>query len=455
MPVPFRLGAKLSIHLAEDTVLLRGLHADERGTAVLRGEVTLDNSKSMAVSSVHLQLIGKAATLWPGGLNTGRITRYSYEKKVYEQQITLLDTSSSKSNSADDGKTTEGVQFAAGVHKWPFECILPNNLVETIEDDTGKVFYTLTATLHKAKKSGAGLGKKLTSRRNILVLRTPSDLDLANNSLPSTSIVTERHNEAVDAVLVVEKTAASSGTAFPIDITLMPHMKNVYLESLSALLIERRVYRLPEFDTQRGDSFSFRMPLQTIIDQNNRDAPVDPRIRRAAFTKNAHVPLAGDPFQFRFQFALPNCLDLSHSTTFPEIDIQHFLKLSLTFDTPAGMATMHLESNVTVLDCRLKQDYTSLPTYEASLATPAQDAAAAAEEEDPSYFYVCPCYLAYKKKGEISKKEWLSMRGNKRSSQSLFDDAQLHAASTSASSSAFTTPDLPPPPSYDDLSFKT
>ncbi|ORX47158.1 hypothetical protein DM01DRAFT_1339179 [Hesseltinella vesiculosa] len=380
------------------------------------------------------------------GIQTGRMTRYSYEKKIHDQHITLVHEPVHQ-----DGKPTK-TTFAPGLHKFPFEFVIPNSVTETIEDETGKVFYTLTAALHRA----SGLTNKIKARRNVLVLRTPSDMDLTNNGFASASIVTERHTEACDAVLMLEKTTASSGTAFPIDVNLHARTKHVYLESMSALLSERRIYRLPEFNTQRGDMFSYRLPLHTITNQASpeADADLDRSVRRAVFTKNAHVPLTGEPFHYRFEFHLPNCLDLSHSSTFPEIDIQHFFKLTLTFSTPGGPMQMHLETNVTVLDCRLKQDYTILPTYEAALATTSTEYDAG-ECEDPSHFFVCPCYLAYKKNRMLTKKEWVRMRHHSRLAGQPFDDYGSPCTSASASplpspstSTGLTVPPSPPP-SYD------
>ncbi|SAL99046.1 hypothetical protein [Absidia glauca] len=482
--VPFFSGHKLSINLAEDTVILRGL-ANDDGTFVLRGEVELVVTKPINVTSVVIKMVGKSFTLWTDGIGSGRNTRYSYEKKIHEQDLVLQTwtttptstpiTSRSgsassfksiKGNNKDDtsgtvngshGNNSSSGTLTPGLHRWPFEFFLSNKLVETIEDETGKVFYYLTAIIHRP----SGIQSKIKCRRNVLVLRTPhwSDNALTANSLPTTSIISDRQHPACDATICVEKSMASSGTQFPIDITLAPNLKNVFLESISVLLSERRVYRLPEFDVRRGEMYDFKLRLLSITNLSDmttytptdedeeeqqqhqqQQMTLDQQVRRAIFMKNAHVPLTGDPFQFRFVFNLPNCIDLNHSSTFNEIDIRHFLKLAIGIQSPAGPSTLRLDTNITVLDCRLKEDYAALPTYEAALSDLIVDT-----EDDPtniignrSGFFICPCYLDYKKKRQVSsKKEWIMMRHNHQHQQ--HDDHHNQSEITS-------------PPSYDTIS---
>lgn len=64
--VPFFSGHKLSINMAEDTIILRGLSEDD-GTFVLRGEVELVVTKPINVTSVAVKLVGKSFTLWMDG----------------------------------------------------------------------------------------------------------------------------------------------------------------------------------------------------------------------------------------------------------------------------------------------------------------------------------------------------------------------------------------------------
>lgn len=331
-----------------------------------------------------------------------------HEKTIHEQNLIL--------QSWPDNSTEK--VLAAGLHRWPFEFLLTNRMVETIEDEMAKVFYYLSATVHRP-----GMGVvNLRTRRDILVLRTLtwSDNALTTHALPITSITAERRLDCCDATICIEKSIMSSGTQFPISITLAPNVKGVHLECISVILTEQRVYRLPEYGAKRSEMIDFRLKLSSVASLADpheiceglvpaSDVPL-PQLRRALTAKNAHIPLVANPFQYRFILDLPNCIVLNHTSTFDEIDFRHYLKvrIELTVPNQPERSVIHLETPITILDCRLKEDYATLPTYEEALSDPAIEH----EDEDakPSGFFACPCYLEYKKKRRCGREEWMKIR---------------------------------------------
>ncbi|CEP17589.1 hypothetical protein [Parasitella parasitica] len=412
--VPFFSGAKqLTIDLAESVVILRGA-SDDKITHVLQGEVNIVLTRPMLISRVTIKFIGKSYSLWPEGIGA-RKTKLYHEKIIHEQNILL--------QSFPENPKHEGV-LETGVHRWPFQFLLSNQLIETIEDDMAKVYYYLSASVHRV-----GMGAtKLRYRRDILLLRTPnwSDNALTANSLPTTSIQSERQLDVCDASICIEKSNVSSGTQFPISISLSPNRKHVFIEAISVILTERRVYRLPEFQARRVELHDFKVTLASVT------SSVDPaltsaqslipelslkEVRRALGVKNAHIPLDGGPFQHRLVFTLPNCVHLNHTSTFSEISIRHTLKIHIELAAgidDGGHTRTHirLETPITILDCRLKEDYNALPTYEEALL---QDSVV--DENDmsesstkPTGFFMCPCYLEYKKKRKCTGKDWIKIR---------------------------------------------
>ncbi|KAI8098451.1 uncharacterized protein BX664DRAFT_318740 [Halteromyces radiatus] len=430
MPVPFFSGGRqLSIELAEPVVILRG-HATDPTTAVVRGEVELLLSKPILASSVVVKLVGKSHMLWPEGLGP-RNNKLYHEKTIHEQNIIL------QSFPEDSDRT-----LPAGLHRWPFEFLLPNRLVETIEDELAKVYYYVSSTVTRI-----GMGTvNLRCRRQILLLRALSwsDQALTSHSLSNPSILVERRFPQYDATIFIEKSMASSGTQFPITLILSPHRKHVHLESVSVLLTERRVYQLPEFDARRGEMHDYKLPLNSA--QNMADTSISSfappndidsvNLRRALTTKNAHIPLTATPFQYRFVFTLPNCINLNHTTTYNEMHFSHFLKINieLTFpqereqdqdndnttitveDSSKGIlrTSVHLDTPITILDCRLKDDHATLPSYEAAR----HDSTVDSDDLDdptkrPTGFFLCPCYLEYKKEcKQLPRPEWMMVRQN-------------------------------------------
>jgi hypothetical protein len=377
-----------------------------------------------------------------------RGTKLYHEKIIHEQNIIL--------QSFPENPKLEGI-LAPGVHRWPFQFLLSNQLIETIEDEMAKVFYYVSATIHRV-----GMGAtKLRSRRDILLLRTPtwSDNALTANSLPTTSITSDRKMEVCDATICIEKSHASSGTQLPISISLSPNIKHVFIESISVILTEKRVYRLPEFQARRVELHDFKVPLSSVSCMIDPDLTTHGLIsqlslkemRRALGVKNAHIPLDEGPFQHRLIFQIPNCVHLNHSSTFSEIDIRHLLKIHIELTSPAGtnnssdpasidVARTHirLETPITILDCRLKEDYNALPTYEeALLVDPILDDKELSESK-PTGFFLCPCYLEYKKKRKCGRQDWMKIRDEDQTNNVIHINSD----------------ETKPPPSYESLDHK-
>ncbi|KAI9478542.1 MAG: hypothetical protein EXX96DRAFT_484208 [Benjaminiella poitrasii] len=438
--VPFFSGAKqLTIELAEPVIILRGTHNDKI-THVFQGEVDLVVTKPTSISQVSIQFIGKSHSLWPEGIGA-RGTKLYHEKVIHEQNIIL--------QSYPDHPKQEGV-LAAGVYRWPFQFLISNQLIETIEDEMAKVFYYVTAVVNRV-----GIGAtKLRCRRDVLLLRTPnwSDNALTANSLPTTSITSERCLEVCDATICIEKSNVSSGTQFPIAISLSPNRKNVYLESISIVLTEKRVYKLPEFQARRSEIHDFKVAIASVTnltDPTVSQQPLDlsmKEMRRLMNVKNAHIPLTDHgPFHYRLIYTLPNCVHLNHTSTFSEIDIRHTLKihieLSSAIPSKRTVARTHirLETPITILDCRLKEDYNALPTYEeALLLDPVVDEHDGMDSK-PTGFFLCPCYIEYKKKRKCTRRDWMNIRNEQHLVSGI--DAQNQY-------------DVVPPPSYDSIDIK-
>ncbi|CDH56522.1 AlyA [Lichtheimia corymbifera JMRC:FSU:9682] len=407
--VPFLSGHnKLTIELAEPIVYLRG-YPGTPTTQVLRGEVVLVTSKPMSASSVMVKFVGRCHSLWPEGIGH-RGTKMYHEKTIHEQNAILQSWSPDAAHTA----------LPAGLHRWPFEFLVSNRIPETIEDDLAKVFYYVSATVQRPGVVEANLRR----RREILVLRTIewTENALSDHSLPTTSINVERRLDCCDAAICIEKSIVSSGTQFPISFMFSPNMKNVALESISIVLSEQRIYRLPEYNARRTEMLNFKVKLNTVtsmLDPSLRDNPLVPcsdvpvaQLRRVLNAKNAHIPLLANPFQYRYIMSLPNCSDgLNHSTGYEEIDIRHYLKIQIELSVPdrPDRVIIHFETPITILDCRLKEDLATLPTYEESLSDLALDAETV-DSSKPTTFFACPCYLDYKKRRHCGRQEWVMIR---------------------------------------------
>ncbi|RCI05931.1 hypothetical protein CU098_011639 [Rhizopus stolonifer] len=455
--VPFFTGYKqFSIELAEPVVLLRGPPTDPT-THVLRGEVELVLTKPMSASQVLVKLVGNSNMLWPEGLGA-RGSKVYHEKTILEQNIIL------------DSRPEDNPMLPAGLHRWPFEFLIPSSMVETIEDEMAQVYYYVSATVQRP-----GIGTpNLRCRRNILLLRTLSWSEdvIASHALPTTSIVAERKTDACDATFYIEKSIVSSGTQFPISIVLTTQMKNVSLESIHITLTEKRTYQVPEYNARRAELHDFKLQLASVnnmadsdqmrqVMMSASDLPLH-QIRQLLAAKNAHIPLGTTPFQYRFLFTLPNCLTLNHTTYFKEMNFLHYLKIDIELSVPASRPTssssdqavhgierthIQLETPITILDCRLKEDYTTLPTYQEALCDEAIDVENEQDvlDQQKSGFFMCPCYVDYKKKStKFNKKERMMILQH-----SGIDSGSRPSSLASSRNSSMERLALPPPPPYD------
>ncbi|RCI06131.1 hypothetical protein CU098_010365 [Rhizopus stolonifer] len=396
---PFFTGAKqLSIDLTEPVVYLRGYSGD-RTTHVIQGEVSVVLTKPIVATQVVIRFVGKSHILWPEGVGPRGNIVY-HEKVIHEQNIILQSFL----------PHTEGT-LPVGLHRWPFQFLISNQLVETIEDECGKVSYSMIATVHRVGVAAT----KLRARRDILLLRTPhwSDSALTSNTLPSTSILSERKLDLCDASILIEKSSCSSGTQLPITLCLSPNVKQVFLESLSVVLTERRVYKLPEYQARRVEHHDFKLVLASVsslVDPTlfqHQQLMSSKEMHKSLVVRQAHIPLDAS-FRHRLIYNMPNCVNLNHSSTFSEIYIQHSLKIQIEVSLGDEVRTIMLDTPMTVLDCRLKADYNILPTYEESLLCSAVEQ----EQEKDTTFLLCPCYIEYKKTNKCSQRDWMKLRSH-------------------------------------------
>ncbi|KAG1403149.1 hypothetical protein G6F60_005231 [Rhizopus arrhizus] len=404
-------GAKqLSIDLTEPVVFLK-VDANDPSTHVLRGEVSVVLTKPITATQVTIRFTGKCSMVWPEGVGT-KISKILHEKVIYEEDLIL--------QSFPEQPKSEGI-LNPGLHRWPFQFLLSNQLTETIEDVRGKVFYYMIATIHRVGVATT----KLRARRDVLLLRTP---DWPNDDNNTHSLMTSEHHFNIgDTSINVEKTICSSGTEIPISLSILPKVKHVSIESISVIITEKRVYLLPEFKASRVELSDFKVTLSnatSLFDDPTIVQPSFKDIQRSLSVKNAHISLNEGPLHHRLVFLLPNCYHLNHSTTYSDISIVHTLKINIELSYAGDTRIpIRFETPITILDCRLREDHT-LPTYEEALLYNT----VVNEEGKPTESFVCPRYLSYKK-GKGTQRD----RAKPRNETALYHNNSL------------------PPPSYDDL----
>ncbi|KAG0169881.1 hypothetical protein DFQ28_002794 [Apophysomyces sp. BC1034] len=302
-------------------IILRGPHTED-ASSVFSGNIVLTLSKTTKISTISVTLKSTASTYWPEGIGA-RGTRLTSDKCLSEQTLRILPSKSD----------TKGYRwYVAGTHRFSFAFVVPNSLVETIEDSYGRVRHVVEA---EVARPGISLLNSWHISSPVLVMRTfMSNSFLTNNSLQDLSRTFEKHMVAGDIEVLIEAAAFSSGDLFYVRVVVQPQRKHARLEHISLSVTESRRYCVPEMRAWRTDSSVFSLPFAgstRLLDADTSYAAAcSTDDLRPAFDKNGGGIDLVDTFAHRIAFATPKCSqNIHHTTHFEEILFRHYLELNI------------------------------------------------------------------------------------------------------------------------------
>ncbi|KAG2229021.1 hypothetical protein BDF21DRAFT_384745 [Thamnidium elegans] len=298
-------------------LILRGPPAED-SSSVFTGNVVLSLAKTTKITTITVTFKSTATTYWPEGIGA-RGTRLTHEKVLSEESMQIVES-----------RKNEYIKLSAGIHRFPFAFIVPNSIVETIEDVYGRVRHTVDA---RVVGPGIQILNNWHISKPVLVLRAyMSDSLLTNNSLQDLSRTYEKHLPAATVQLVVERAAFSSGDLFFLRLILEPQRKRVRLEHMELTITENRRYHVSEVRANRTDSEQFQLPFlaSTKLAEGGESNERDDDLRRV-FTKNGKGVDLVDTIAYRITFATPTCMrNIHHSTYYKDILFKHHLNINLT-----------------------------------------------------------------------------------------------------------------------------
>ncbi|KAF1805512.1 hypothetical protein V8B55DRAFT_1490846 [Mucor lusitanicus] len=347
-------------------LILRG-PPSENASSVFTGNVVLSLAKTTKISSIAVTFKSTATTYWPEGIGA-RGTRLTHEKVLSEESVQILEL-----------KKNEFIKLPSGIHRFPFAFIVPNSIVETIEDVYGRVRHIVDA---RVIGPGIQLLNNWHISKPVLVLRAyMSDSLLTNNSLQDLSRTYEKHLPAADVQLVVERAAFSSGDLFYLRLILQPQRKRVRLEHMELTITEARRYHVSEVRANRNDSEQFTLPYLTSQklaegdDSHGADSDGD---LKPVFAKHGKGLDLTDTIAYRITFATPTCMrNIHHTTYYKDILFRHHLNISMTISfvdeqltaeaqRPAVLSTSSSNSSLGDELTRLPATPTSMPSMPSS-----------------------------------------------------------------------------------------
>ncbi|KAG1445556.1 hypothetical protein G6F46_004011 [Rhizopus delemar] len=302
-------------------LILRG-PPTEVASSVFTGTVVLSLTRSTKIAGITVTFKSVATTYWPEGIGA-RGTRLTHEKVLSEESVQIL-----------EAKKNEFIKLTAGIHRFPFAFIVPNSIVETIEDVYGRVRHTVDARVSLFESGIQQMLNNWHASKPVLVLRAyMSDSLLTNNSLQDLSRTYEKQLPAADVQLVVERAAFSSGDLFFLRLILEPHRKKVRLEHMELSVIENRRYNVAEARANRTDTEIFHLAFLKSVKlvEGSESISEGEGDLRSVFVKNGKGVDLTDTIAYRITFATPTCMrNIHHTTYYKDILFRHYLNITLT-----------------------------------------------------------------------------------------------------------------------------
>ncbi|ORZ09172.1 hypothetical protein BCR42DRAFT_121397 [Absidia repens] len=298
-------------------IVLRG-SPDEDASYVFSSHATLSLSKPEKIANISVSLVSTSFVYFPEGIGA-RASKTTFEKTLSKQTLILL---------------KEKTAFSAGVHTLPFTFIVPNSLVDTIEDEYGRVRHMVE--LQVGRTSKASLLNPWRISKPVLVLRTfLSNSLLLNHSVQDLSQTFDRKLTSADVTTMVDVAAVSPGDLFTIRFTIQPHQKHVRLESIEATVTESRRYAVSSLGAWRttSDTFPLRYLYATpLVDSSLASfSPLASNMEALFNNKQVAALDLVDTFAYRITFATPTCKNnIHHTTRFEDILFRHRLDIQLT-----------------------------------------------------------------------------------------------------------------------------
>ncbi|GBC05262.1 hypothetical protein RclHR1_06140004 [Rhizophagus clarus] len=359
----------IQINLFDPVVIFRG-SVNESVGSLLRGEIILTLDKPLKISYIECKFFGGTKIVRPNGV-LGTIN--NYEERIISQNINLLSHPTSQSTTITPSSSSSLLPiklfskplfsssrdkknyyiFSSGVHKLSFETLLPGSLPESVKSYSGSVEYKLK---FKFDYITTFYSKTLSSDREVEIIRILSDyinysgIELSRN-----------YDQIMDFELSIPKKSYSFDETIPINIKIVPLIKQFKLYSVECFLLQKTTYMENDDDTE----------TVKCSDYNN------------IFNFDANYKI----YETTMNFELSKCNDIftHHSVDTPLIRIKHELRFCLFINITNrryGKSKLYVNVEINLLSRSVKNDDVSLPKY-----------------DDISFY--CPCHPEYQRIAEF------------------------------------------------------
>ncbi|CAB4381453.1 unnamed protein product [Rhizophagus irregularis] len=361
----------IQINLFDPVVIIRG-NVNESVGSLLRGEIILTLNKPMKIGSIELKFIGRTKIVRPNGA-FGTIDKYKEE--IISQNINLLSHSTSNTTitSTSSSSSTFPIKifskplfsspsvkeryytFSSGTHKLSFEIHLPGSLPGSVKSDSGSVKYKLKFKIDYITTLYL---KTLSSTREVEIIRMLTDYINYSGIEISRS-----YDKIIDYQLSIPKKSYTLDDIIPINIKIIPLIKQFRLHSIECFLLQKITYMKDDDHTE------------TIKNSNYNNI----------IRFNEHYDKI---YETNMNFELNKCRDIiiHHSVDTPLIRIKHELRfcllVSITKSDYGIKSKLYFNIGINLLSRLVRNDDVLLPNY-----------------DDVSFY--CPCHPEYQRIAEL------------------------------------------------------
>lgn len=387
----------IQINLFDPVVIFRG-NVNESVGSLLRGEIILTLNKPMKISYIELKFIGRTKIVRPNGGKVSSLllnffpikfffftklysrivlafgTIDKYKEEIISQNINLLshltsDTTITSTTSSSPLPikifskplfSSPSIKkcyytFSSGTHKLSFETPLPGTLPGSVKSDSGSVKYKLKFKIDYITTLYL---KTLSSTREVDIIRMISDYINYSGIELSRS-----YDKIIDYQLSIPKKSYSLDEIIPINIKIIPLIKQFKLSSIECFLLQKITY-------MKDDNYT-----ETVKNSNYNNI----------IRFNEHYDKI---YETNMNFELNKCRDIiiHHSVDTPLIRIKHELRfcllVSITNSDYGIKSKLYFNIGINLLSRLVRYDDVSLPKY-----------------DDVSFY--CPCHPEYQRIAEL------------------------------------------------------
>ncbi|CAG8642631.1 1993_t:CDS:2, partial [Acaulospora colombiana] len=327
---------ELLINLVEPSIILRGNPHEAPGT-FLRGQLMLNLSKPTNIRKIEIKFIGKAKTFWVAGLKNEQQAHTEKHETINRkvQFVIPPPTAEEPSQHGKFGLKNLSVKFKD-----------PNMVSAGSYVEHGSIRYKLIAEVSRSM-----LLPKLVKKYDLKIVRILPDYEISEGIA-----LLRDYDSTLRYEISIPKRAYSLGQTVPIEVKLIPLIKNLKIRGLLVELLEEITYTAN--GAQAGTT--------KVVTTHNSDNLVHENLLQD------QDDIEDISYHETLRFFIPN--ETNYSMNTPLINISHNFKIYFIVNFPHdpddnSKTKLFVRCPITIISCVEAGQFFDLPNYEEKFCT--------------------------------------------------------------------------------------